>query len=251
MDHNTFRQHTGAPTHLYLLHATVSHYIKNTWAPQRIEPPQHELVRLLYYMGNGGHLVKWLHTGIRAHAAINLDAMRTKWAEDTDTQITDKAWQSILEHPKRVSCNTKLKFLQTMILHRSYLTPHKIHRMFPDAHHHCPHCKSEHADFIYMFWSCSCLQDYWKGIHNTLAAVTHLLIQDNALACLMGLRKRTTTQKTQLRFQDLSLILAIRCLTIQWKSPRCPSLTSWQTEVFQWGKSRKCSTAEGRRKRTA
>lgn len=48
LDHESFLQTTGAPTRLYLLHATVSHYIRNTCVPQRSEPPQHNLVHLLY-----------------------------------------------------------------------------------------------------------------------------------------------------------------------------------------------------------
>lgn len=86
-------------------------------------------------MGNGGHLAKWLYTGIQAHAAVALTTLRIKWSEDTGTELTDKAWANMLEHPKWVSRNAKLKFIQTMVLHRSYLTPLRIHRMFPEAQH--------------------------------------------------------------------------------------------------------------------
>lgn len=99
-------------------------------------------------MGNGGHLVKWLYTGIRAPAAVTLTTLRTKWAADTNTEITDKAWGYILEHPKKVPQNAKLKFIQTMVLHRSYLIPQRIHRMFPDAQHCCPRSRGDDADFI-------------------------------------------------------------------------------------------------------
>lgn len=180
-------------------------------------------------MGNGGHLVKWLYTGIRAHAAITLTALRNKWASDSDTEITDKAWSAILEHPKRVSRNAKLKFIQTMVLHRSYLTPQKIHKMYPEAQHCCPRCKGDEADFTHMLWSCPQLQNYWKDIPEVLNEITHLLIPNDILACLVGPRKRTSTSKVQMRFQGLALILSIRNLTMRWKSPRCPSLNTWQS----------------------
>lgn len=149
MEHALFTQTTEAPAHLYLLHAMVAHYIKSTWAPHCTEPPQHELVHLLYYMGNGAHLVRWFYKGLHTHVAPTLSPLRAKWAEDAATEITDKAWDQIIGHPKRVSRNARLKFIQSMILHRAYLTPHKIHRMFPEAQHQFPHCKADEADFLH------------------------------------------------------------------------------------------------------
>lgn len=105
MDHETFRQFTDAPARLYMTHAAVSRFIKQAWAPQRAEPTQHALVHLIYYMGNGKHLVRWLYRGIRTHASITLLPLKEKWTESTGMEISDKAWDQIIEHPKRVSLN--------------------------------------------------------------------------------------------------------------------------------------------------
>lgn len=124
-----------------------------------------------------------------------------------------------------------------MILHRSYLTPSRLHRMFPDTPHHCPRCRGDAADFTHMIWSCPRLMPYWYNIRQHINTVTQMVVSDNILDCLLGLRKRTTTNKVQLKFQDLSLILAIRTITINWKSPRPPSLSTWHQAVLQWGKA--------------
>lgn len=54
-------------------------------------------------MGNGAHLVRWFYKGIRTHVAPTPSPLRPKWSEDTATEITDKAWEQIIGHPKRVS----------------------------------------------------------------------------------------------------------------------------------------------------
>lgn len=96
LDHATFTQITGAPQSLYITHAQVTHYIRTSWAPHRTEPPQHELVHLLYYMGKGKHLVKWLTTGLRTHASISLAALKTQWEGDVGKEISDDTWTKIL-----------------------------------------------------------------------------------------------------------------------------------------------------------
>lgn len=237
LTHDQFIQTTGAPTRLYLLHAMVTHYIKRTWAPVRAEPPQHDLVYSLYYMGTGAHLVRWLYKSIRTHVSTTLLALRETWAEDGLEEITDAAWTQILEHPRRVSRNTRLKFIQAMILHRAYLTPHKLHCMYPDTQHQCPRCKLREAGFLHMLWSCPGLTYYWTTIRQTITALTQLEIKHNPLECLLGLRKRSKIQKVYLRFIDLALILAIRNITIRWKSPKSPDTMHWKRDVLQWGKA--------------
>lgn len=82
MDHVNFVRETGAPDHLYLLHAALIHYVKMHWAPQRQEPSTHELVKALYYMGSGRHLIKWLYVSICTRAAVELTALWDTWVED-------------------------------------------------------------------------------------------------------------------------------------------------------------------------
>lgn len=136
-----------------------------------------------------------------------------------------------------MSRNARLKFIQSLVLHRAYLTPHKIHRMFTEAQHQCPRCKADEANFLHMLWSCPHLLDYWNHIRRCISEVTHITITENALECLVGLRKRSKALKVRLRFLDLALILAIRNITMRWKSPRSPTVLSWQHEVTQWGKA--------------
>lgn len=131
----------------------------------------HELVHLQYLLGNGSHLTKWLSQGIRVHTAVPLQSIGDKWTTDIGRAITDKEWNTVLEYTRKVSRNPKFKFIQLMILHRVYLTPHRLHAMFPDIADVCPRCLATNANLIHMIWDCPKLIPYWSTIQATLNTV--------------------------------------------------------------------------------
>lgn len=171
MNHDTFVNERGVPNGLFLLHANITHYIKATWSINGDESPTHELVHMQYLMGNGGHLVQWLYHGIRTQAATPLQALRDKWNVDLDRELRDKEWNTIVEYPRKVSRSAKFKFIQLMIVHRAYLTPSRLHKMFQTTTDNCPRCQEHNTDLIHILWSCSRLQHFWKGVHEMLKEI--------------------------------------------------------------------------------
>lgn len=150
----TFTREQGVPNNLFLLQANITRYVRSTWAPEGAEPPTHELVHMQYLMGRGSHLTRWLYRGTRTHAAVTLQTLREKWTTGLGRDLTGKEWGSLLEYPRKVSRNPKFKFIQLIIAHRAYLTPHKLHKMFPDTTDACPRCHTPNADLLHMLWNC-------------------------------------------------------------------------------------------------
>lgn len=171
IDHDTFVREQGVPNTLYLTHTQILRFICKGWAPDGKGPMTHELVHMIYLMGNGSHLTKWLAHGIKAHTAISLQSLREKCNVEIGRELTDKERKGFLEYPRKVSRNPKFKFIQLMILHRAYLSPHRLNMMFTDTNTECPRCHVPDADLLHMLWSCPRILVYLSTIQSILTAI--------------------------------------------------------------------------------
>lgn len=160
MTHDTFVREQGVPHNLFLLHAHAIRYVRSTWALEGTEPPTHELVNMQYLMGRGRNLTRWLYRGIRTHAATSLQVLRDKWNADLQRDLTDKEWAHLIEYQRTVSRNPIFKFIQLMIVHCAYLTPRRLHKMFPGTSDTCPRCHAPNADLLHMLWNCPRIAPY-------------------------------------------------------------------------------------------
>lgn len=237
LTHDTFTRVHGTPTTLFLLNAHISNYICTTWSNDGSEPPTNALLTMQYLMGNGAHLTRWITHGICTERAISLQPLRDKWECDANRTFTDKEWGRILEYPRKVSRNPKFKFIQSMLLHRAYLTPRRLHTMFPNATDECPRCHTPPAGLVHMLWSCPKLGHYWSTVCGILKTVSPVRHNDTLEYCILGLGPRDKNGSAVARFANLALLLAKRNITSHWKSTRAPSLQDWHTETIRWGKA--------------
>lgn len=147
-------------------------YIRSVWSPTGNEPTTHNLINMQYLMGNRSHITRWLYRGIREVVDPPLITLKHKWDTDLDRIVTDAEWKKILEFPRKSSRNPKFKCIQLMISHRAYLTPSRIHTIYPEASDECPRCHAPNAIFFFhMLWNCPKILQYWSDIHIILHGI--------------------------------------------------------------------------------
>lgn len=172
LNHEEFARVHGTPQTFFLLHAQISRYIRSVWSPTGNEPTTHNLINMQYLMGNRSHITRWLYRGIREVVDPPLITLKHKWDTDLDRIVTDAEWKKILEFPRKSSRNPKFKFIQLMISHRAYLTPSRIHSIYPEASDECPRCHAPNAIFFFhMLWNCPKILQYWSDIHIILHGI--------------------------------------------------------------------------------
>lgn len=199
MPHNNFRRMHDTPPALFILHAQISQYIHETWTPDGTELPTNALITMQYLMGTGAHLVKWITHGIRTERPDTLQSLREKWEGDTGRAFTDREWDTILGFPRKVSRSPKFKMIQLMLLHRAYLTPRRLHIMFPGTSDSCPRCLTSTAGLIHMIWDCPKLGHYWTAIHDilqTTAQMTHNITLEYYMLGLYPWKKKEYPSNT-------------------------------------------------------
>lgn len=151
--------------------------------------------------------------------------------------FTDKEWERVLEQPRKTSRNPKFKFIQLMILHRAYLTPYKLHKMFPETPDSCPRCQEPQAKLMYMIWACPKLAHYWSEVLQLLWNIVEIQDVDTPMSCILGMGSKGKKQGPGRKFLNLALLLAKRNITRKWKSAQPPKLEVWHKEVIKWGKA--------------
>lgn len=158
-----------------------------------------------YMIGNGSHITKWLYRGVREVTETPLLSTRMKWDIDLGRELTDKEWRMALEYPRIISRNPKFKSIQLMILHRAYLTPNRLHTIYPEVSDSCPRCHALQTKLYHMIWSCPRLAHYWAGVQKILHDIAPLNNDDSPEHCLLGLRVKSTNSDPVRKFMNLAL----------------------------------------------
>lgn len=160
----------------------------------------------------------------------SLCSLRQKWEEDLGEDIPEKAWAGLIERAWKSTRNARFQLVHFFILHRAYLTPAKINRLFKINTAMCPRCNTLGADFSHMMWGCPQLGTYWEEVVALLQDITTRDIKLTIGLCLLHWFPHTTKNKVTSKFIDLGLLLAKREITLHWKAQKDPSFRRWQTE---------------------
>lgn len=231
----------GLPAGQFLLHTALVRTLTQAWGAIDNEPPMHQLLQYLHVMGEGTHVVHWLYQALLTHTTKPLQRLRDTWAEHRNRPWTDKEWNQIQAGATHIPRNARFKLIQTYIIHRPYLSPDKINKYFKITTSNCPRCRLTDADLLHMLWSCPTLSHYWCRITETLSRCTGVDLPNTWEICILGLYKRTRTNRTGCRFRDLGLIVAKRLITKRWKQRDPPEALHWELSMEVWAQAESTS----------
>lgn len=80
------------------------------------------------------------------------------------------------EESFKLVMSSRDKLIQAKFFHRTYPTPQRLHRIYPERSPDCPRCKSPDSSYIHLFWSCPRLSFYWSAIMEGINARLQLEI---------------------------------------------------------------------------
>lgn len=93
------------------------------------------------------------------------DSLRMIWENDLGSNFSDVEWLSVCTcvFPKGVSITAQEQNYK--FIHRTYLTPVRLHKIFPNTSKLCFKCRSNIGTVMHVFWDCDKIKGYWKEIH--------------------------------------------------------------------------------------
>ena len=186
---------------------------------------------------NSKNTITNLYIALQSDATPALADLREHWSADISSPLSDVQWDQALHHVKEVSRNMRLRFTQINYLHRTYLTPHRIAKMYPGAKSECPRCRHHKADFIHMVWSCPVLEETWHSITDILSEVVETPVLLTPESCLLGIRTQTKQTKYRNKLINLALALFKQLIAMNWKSHTAPNIKLWLKLLLKWAQA--------------
>ena len=182
-------------------------------------------------MGAKG-LVSHIYTGINNLSEKEELRVKNKWETDLNYRFDSEKWADLCEKVQHFSFSNKHILTQFNLLHRIYFTPERMHRIDCTRSQYCPRCKVEIGSLVHMFWSCSKLSGYWKGVLGALSRIVRITIPYDPKLTLLGdtsLMPRCTNHI--LRLVKIALATANKCIALKWKDETPPQTSLWFREL--------------------
>lgn len=131
-------------------------------------------------------LVSRLYGAFQSVSTPSTDAIKAKWEEELETDISVADWEDSLVYIHTCSINSRHRLIQFKVLHRLHYSTTKLHRIFPGTSPMCDKCQAEQGTLLHCFALCSNLYGYWCGIFGVLSEVLETSIDPDPLLIILG-----------------------------------------------------------------
>ncbi|CAH2251401.1 Hypothetical predicted protein [Pelobates cultripes] len=166
---------------------------------------------------------------------------RQHWEAEGETELTDEDWLSALNGLKRwTKCYSHVE-AHRKLLYRWYMTPNRLHKMYPVVPAECRRCAAETGTLPHVWWHCSGIQPLWRDVKDILDALGIRDFPMNIESCLLLLFPKET-HENQKQLLLLILMAARNLIALYWKKHSCPSAQQLKDKIQQFYKYEKMST---------
>lgn len=148
-----------------------------------------------------------------------------KWVEELNVPLTQAQWQRAFTETHKASCCTNHWESYQKTVHRWYLTPYRLPKMYPGQSPSCWRNCGSIGSIAHTLWFCKSLSSFWNQVFALISSITGISCSPTpALALLhIGIEKFPT----QSRCVILHLLYAAKLIiTRLWKTTTVPSISS-------------------------
>lgn len=155
------------------------------------------------------------------------------WRKDVQDLKPDFNWDTVLKNIKLSSRNPDHQQINLNFIHRTYLTPRKLHLMKTINDASCTLCSlGAVGTFIHMIWECPPVIQFWNVVANMLSdfvnvkipvSIPVLILNDLSSLCISKLEKCVVLS---------GLTAAKKMIAVRWKPPHSISKKQWLMTLF-------------------
>ena len=157
-----------------------------------------------------------------------------KWETDLGCVYDEVDWHYLLEQAHTILISTKHRQIQFNILHRTYYTPYRLHKIDSNISPRCQRCKVMKRDLLHMLWNCPVLEEFWKQIIALTSKIIGHQIEQDPKLWILGDTSSANVNYYQKYFILLASTAVKKCILINWKSEDSPSLRHWINELLSY-----------------
>lgn len=158
---------------------------------------------------------------------------KERWESDLNIKIEDDIRSDLCQDSLSATTNARYRLVHYNFLHQLYLTPEKMHKSKPDISDTCFRCAADVGTFLHCTWSCVKVRNFWIDFCDVLSKITQILLPVDPELCLLGnfMKIDKPLNKLQLKFVEIALALARKCVAATWKSDSPLPITKWYLEM--------------------
>uniref|UniRef100_A0A3P9JVJ3 Reverse transcriptase domain-containing protein n=1 Tax=Oryzias latipes TaxID=8090 RepID=A0A3P9JVJ3_ORYLA len=181
------------------------------------------------------HLIGSFYSLLNSLGICLLPDISRKWEIDLDSQYIEDDWQTALRLIKSTFTCNRLRETQYRIIHRLHITPVILHKINRSLSPLCLKCNLERGTYFHCFWECRKISRFWNHISSVISEIFKLKIKKDPGVFLLGLPSRKLQIPTA-HYKPLEklLLIARKCILIQWIKESPPTVTLWYREVFNY-----------------
>ncbi len=164
-----------------------------------------------------------IYSALIDHYSSSLTPLRNTWQKNMGCVFDEDQWDTVCQDVfSSLSCN-KIIEQNYKFMHRTYLTPRRLSKMFPNSSPRCHHCKIRKGSIMHVFWECSKLKLSWTAVHDLTVKVVETPLDITPIRYLFGMELDKTLDTTQRKRIIIISYIAKKCILLNWNHQRLPS----------------------------
>uniref|UniRef100_A0A8C5Q7B2 Reverse transcriptase domain-containing protein n=1 Tax=Leptobrachium leishanense TaxID=445787 RepID=A0A8C5Q7B2_9ANUR len=172
------------------------------------------------------HTLSTIYGTLLDASSPTLPAYATKWNTELTEPISEDDWGKIFQTAAHASRSLHIQQSHYKFLSRWYLTPTRLHRIFPTATDRCWRCNRSPGTLLHIWWTCPLITNYWDAIFQIINEITDLaLIPSPQVALFHLVPLSSLTYRKSLAIQLFNVAKAQ--IPKKWRSTEPPSITEW------------------------
>lgn len=161
----------------------------------------------------------------------SFDSLKVIWEKDFETNFSDEEWLSICSGVFFRNASISNHEQSFKFIYRTYLTPVRLHKIFPNVSQYCFKCKSNIGTVMHVFWDCDMIKTYWKEIHKMVQKIIGKSFELSPSIYLLNSKFELHLNHSLELVLHLCSFLARKCILLLWSTPHIPSTTMWLNQI--------------------
>lgn len=215
------------PRSSFFFYLQLRSALKAQGVPWQSPLPIHPMRKLLTSQSSTKGMVSRLYNFLAIPKHISLPIERV-WLRDCTDFSEEFDWDDVWTSIPEVSRNPDHQYIHYNFIHRTYLTPVKMHHMKIITSPLCTLCPTQsHGTFLHMFWDCGPVSQFWSQVASCLSRLFNVIVPVHmSVLILNDLSPLGVTGVTQ-RAVYAGLTAAKKMVATRWKPPHELSMRHW------------------------
>lgn len=189
--------------------------------------PTHPLRELFTKQAKNKGMVSKLYHFLLVSNLVPLPIERV-WKRDCPDLAEDFEWNDVWSSIHEASRNPDHQQIHFNFLHRTYLTPVKLHHMRIINDPFCGLCSLKaQGTFIHMFWDCPPVGQFWSNVASKLSILIHETVPVTLSVLLLNDLSTLNLSKLKMRVIFAGLTAAKKLVATRWKPPNTLTIKCW------------------------